>query len=96
MMNNGAVLFLGILLTLASSFWGLLLAPQLQMGGGANVRMFNTDMAVMEMRWGLVPDMGGYAPTIGIIGTVMGLVHVLENLAQPEELGELIAAAFGI
>jgi chemotaxis protein MotA len=39
-------------------------------------------------------DMGGYAPTIGIIGTVMGLVHVLENLSQPEELGHLIAGAF--
>jgi chemotaxis protein MotA len=38
--------------------------------------------------------MGGYAPTIGIIGTVMGLVHVLENLSQPEELGHLIAGAF--
>jgi chemotaxis protein MotA len=37
---------------------------------------------------------GGYAPTIGIIGTVMGLVHVLENLARPEELGHLIAGAF--
>jgi chemotaxis protein MotA len=39
-------------------------------------------------------DAGAYAPTIGIIGTVMGLVHVLENLATPEELGHLIAAAF--
>ena len=39
-------------------------------------------------------DAGAYAPTIGIIGTVMGLVHVLENLAQPEKLGHLIAAAF--
>jgi chemotaxis protein MotA len=39
-------------------------------------------------------DAGAYAPTIGIIGTVMGLVHVLENLAKPEELGHLIAAAF--
>jgi chemotaxis protein MotA len=39
-------------------------------------------------------DMGGYAPTIGIVGTVMGLVHVLENLGKPEELGHLIAAAF--
>lgn len=37
---------------------------------------------------------GGYAPTIGIVGTVMGLVHVLEQLAQPEELGHLIAGAF--
>jgi chemotaxis protein MotA len=39
-------------------------------------------------------DAGAYAPTIGIVGTVMGLVHVLENLAEPEELGHLIAAAF--
>jgi len=38
--------------------------------------------------------MGGYSPTMGIIGTVMGLVHVLENLANPDELGHLIAAAF--
>lgn len=39
-------------------------------------------------------DAGAYAPTIGIIGTVMGLVHVLENLAAPSELGHLIAGAF--
>ncbi|RLV56476.1 motility protein A [Aeromicrobium phragmitis] len=39
-------------------------------------------------------DAGGYAPTIGIIGTVMSLVHVLENLADPEKLGHSIAAAF--
>lgn len=39
-------------------------------------------------------DAGAYAPTIGIIGTVMGLVHVLENLATPDELGPLIAGAF--
>ena len=38
--------------------------------------------------------MGGYAPTIGIIGTCLGLVNVLKNLSEPEKLGELIAAAF--
>jgi chemotaxis protein MotA len=38
--------------------------------------------------------MGGYAPTIGIIGTVLGLVHVLENLSEPSSLGHLIAGAF--
>jgi chemotaxis protein MotA len=38
--------------------------------------------------------MGGYAPTIGIIGTVVGLIHVLENLDAPETLGPLIAGAF--
>jgi len=37
---------------------------------------------------------GGYAPTMGIIGTVMGLVHVLGNLKNPEMLGPSIAMAF--
>ena len=39
-------------------------------------------------------DAGAYAPTIGIIGTVMGLVHVLEKLSTPDKLGPLIASAF--
>jgi chemotaxis protein MotA len=43
---------------------------------------------------GFWTDAGGYAPTIGIIGTVIGLIHVLENLSQPEKLGHLIAGAF--
>jgi chemotaxis protein MotA len=37
---------------------------------------------------------GGFAPTMGIIGTVMGLVHVLENLADPATLGPAISSAF--
>lgn len=43
---------------------------------------------------GFFDAMGGYAPTMGILGTVMGLVHVLENLSEPEKLGPLIAGAF--
>ena len=39
-------------------------------------------------------DMGGFAPTMGIIGTVMGLVHVLGNLSSPESLGPAIGSAF--
>lgn len=39
-------------------------------------------------------DMGAYAPTVGIVGTVLGLIHVLENLSEPEQLGHLIAGAF--
>lgn len=39
-------------------------------------------------------DLGGYAPTVGIVGTVVSLTHVLENLSKPEELGHMIAAAF--
>ncbi|OMH23517.1 motility protein A [Tersicoccus phoenicis] len=38
--------------------------------------------------------LGGYAPTIGIVGTVISLTHVLENLSKPEQLGEMIASAF--
>ncbi|MFP3516649.1 flagellar motor protein [Pseudomonas sp. SIMBA_077] len=38
--------------------------------------------------------MGGYAPTIGIIGAVMGLIHVMGNLADPAQLGSGIAVAF--
>ncbi|ROR34948.1 flagellar motor protein [Inmirania thermothiophila] len=37
---------------------------------------------------------GGYSPTIGIIGAVMGLIHVMQNLADPSRLGEGIATAF--
>ena len=37
---------------------------------------------------------GGFAPTMGIIGTVLGLVHVLQNLSAPSELGPSISAAF--
>ena len=38
--------------------------------------------------------MGGYSPTIGIIGAVMGLIHVMGNLADPSKLGAGIATAF--
>lgn len=37
---------------------------------------------------------GGFAPTMGIIGTVMGLVHVLSNLTDPDQLAGAIAVAF--
>lgn len=37
---------------------------------------------------------GGYGPTLGIIGTVLGLVQVLGNLSNPDELGPKIAVAF--
>lgn len=39
-------------------------------------------------------SMGGYSPTIGIIGAVMGLIHVMGNLADPSKLGPGIAVAF--
>ena len=37
---------------------------------------------------------GGFAPTIGILGAVLGLIHVMENLSDPSKLGGGIAVAF--
>ncbi len=37
---------------------------------------------------------GGFAPTIGILGAVLGLIHVMENLSDPAKLGSGIAVAF--
>ncbi len=39
-------------------------------------------------------SLGGYSPTIGIVGAVLGLIHVMGNLANPELLGAGIATAF--
>lgn len=38
--------------------------------------------------------MGGYAPTIGIIGAVLGLIQVMSNLSDPSQVGDGIAVAF--
>lgn len=65
----------------------------------ADVRaMLESDIGAMEQRhkraFSLIEAMGGYAPTMGIIGTVMGLVNVLQKLEDPSELGRSIAVAF--
>lgn len=39
-------------------------------------------------------DMGGFSPTLGILGTVVGLIHVLGSLSTPGKLGPAIAEAF--
>jgi len=47
-----------------------------------------------EMGAGIFETAGGYAPTMGIIGTVMGLVQVLASVSDPDSLGPAIAVAF--
>ncbi len=60
--------------------------------------MMEVELIVREQRdldaARLFESMGGYAPTIGILGAVMGLIHVMGNLANPAELGSGIAVAF--
>lgn len=42
----------------------------------------------------VIDGMGGYAPTLGILGAVLGLIEVMNNLADPAMLGQGIAVAF--
>ena len=42
----------------------------------------------------ILGDMGGYAPTIGIVGCIVGLINVMGSLNDPAALGPMIAAAF--
>ncbi len=63
------------------------------------IRMvLETDLSLSESRDNsaakVFEGFGGYAPTIGIIGAVMGLIHVMNNLADPAALGPGIAVAF--
>ncbi|RJE48794.1 MULTISPECIES: flagellar motor protein [unclassified Dehalobacter] len=60
--------------------------------------ILESNIAVLENRHKVgitfFESAGGYSPTLGIIGTVMGLVHVLGNLTDPDSLSGSIAAAF--
>ncbi len=60
--------------------------------------VMETDLIVAEQRdheaVQFYESMGGYAPTIGIIGAVIGLIHVMQHLNDPAELGPGIAVAF--
>jgi chemotaxis protein MotA len=60
--------------------------------------IMEADVASMSERhegnFAMFAAAGGYAPTMGIIGTVMGLVNVLSHLDKPNELGHSIAVAF--
>ncbi len=60
--------------------------------------ILETELSYIEARHeagaGVFEAAGGFAPTMGIIGTVMGLIHVLGNLSNISKLGPLIATAF--
>lgn len=60
--------------------------------------IMETDMALLSQRhkegesfWRAA---GGYGPTLGVLGTVMGLVNMLANLSDPGTMGPAIAGAF--
>jgi chemotaxis protein MotA len=60
--------------------------------------MLETELDFVASRhaacYGMLDAMGGFAPTMGIIGTVMGLINVLSNLENAGNLGPAIAVAF--
>ncbi len=64
-----------------------------------DIRRVMENDVIQKEQWDLqaaqfYESMGGYAPTVGIIGAVMGLIHVMQNLADPAQLGPGIAIAF--
>lgn len=58
---------------------------------GIDLYFFELDQRNAAKIWDAA---GGYAPTIGILGAVLGLIHVMENLSDPSKLGAGIAVAF--
>ncbi len=56
-----------------------------------DINTFEDEMRQSAKVW---ESAGGYSPTIGILGAVMGLIHVMENLSDPTKLGGGIAVAF--
>jgi len=60
--------------------------------------LMETQLSQMEDKVGRAAKVwesaGGYAPTLGIIGAVMGLIQVMRSLSDPSKLGEGIAVAF--
>ncbi|NTV51404.1 MAG: flagellar motor protein [Candidatus Firestonebacteria bacterium] len=60
--------------------------------------ILETDLELLEERHKrghkVFATMGGFGPTLGIIGTVMGLVFMLANLSTPDTMGPAISAAF--
>jgi chemotaxis protein MotA len=66
-------------------------APQIRVVLETNIQtMAHEEMVAAEM----YEAMGGYSPTVGILGAVMGLITVMSHLDDPSKLGEGIATAF--
>jgi chemotaxis protein MotA len=55
------------------------------------IHVENAEHSVAAKVW---ESAGGFAPTVGILGAVLGLIHVMENLSDPSKLGGGIATAF--
>ena len=61
---------------------------------GTLSQMIDNDEEYLECGPRMFDAAGGYAPTLGILGAVLGLIHVMENLTDPSKLGSGIAVAF--
>jgi chemotaxis protein MotA len=66
-------------------------APKLRELLDIDINTYETQQRLAVKVW---ESAGGYAPTVGILGAVLGLIHVMENLTDPSKLGNGIAVAF--
>lgn len=79
---------------LARAYQGIADAIDLETLEGLLTTAIETESKQTVARGEVFTTAGGFAPTMGIIGTVMGLVHALGLLGEPDKLGPAIAAAF--
>ena len=97
--QEGTLIIEGLISTIEDSFLQKSLQLSLDTNNGDILKEILTSEIEFEEEKALVSPhvfevLGGYAPTFGIIGAVIGLIHVMSNIANPAQLGYGISTAF--
>lgn len=97
--QEGTLIIEGLISTIEDSFLQKSLRLSLDTNNGNVLKEILISEIELEEEKALVNPhvfevLGGYAPTFGIIGAVIGLIHVMSNIANPAQLGHGISTAF--
>lgn len=97
--QEGTLIIEGLISTIEDSFLQKSLRLSLDTNNEAVLKeILSSEIEIEEEKGLVVPHvfevLGGYAPTFGIIGAVLGLIHVMSNIANPAQLGFGISTAF--
>jgi len=97
--QEGTLIIEGLISTIEDSFLQKSLRLSLDTNNGDVLKDILISEIELEEEKELVSPhvfevLGGYSPTFGIIGAVIGLIHVMSNIANPAQLGYGISTAF--
>ena len=97
--QEGTLIIEGLISTIEDSFLRKSLQLSLDTNNGEILKEILISEIEFEEEKALVSPhvfevLGGYAPTFGIIGAVLGLIHVMSNITNPSQLGYGISTAF--